>query len=146
MKTEEISTLNLAFLGDAVYSLLVRKSLTDQADYRVKTMAETASKLVSAHTQAALVREMNEQDILTIEEADVLRRGRNAHPRTTAKHADIADYRQATGLETLFGWLYHRGQRDRLEQIWNFIETTKEYAYVTMDLRKERGSFSDSIR
>lgn len=135
MRTEEISPLSLAFVGDAVYTLLVRQTLAREADYPVKEMTERAKKFVSAKAQAEALAYLEEAGFLTEEERDIARRGRNARVRSHAKNVQIAAYHQATGLEALIGWLYMRGDLSRIGQIWDAVRRKEEQRDGSMDIR-----------
>lgn len=106
-----IAPLKLAYLGDAVYEILIRTLVIDTTGGPVKNLHTKSSGLVNAKAQSDLVLAMS--DILTEEERSVYRRGRNAKTSSVAKHADIHDYRNATGLEALFGYLYLTGRSGR---------------------------------
>ena len=106
-------SLELAYLGDALYDLYVRERLIARGG-RVRALHREAVSLVCAHAQcAALARTAGR---LTEEEANVVRRARNVdqHP---PRSADPAEYRQATGLEALLGYLYVTGQRERMNEV-----------------------------
>ena len=107
-----MSNLALAHLGDAVYELMVRSCLCVNGVPTSKKLHQATISYVAAPAQAKAVARI--LPMLTEEEADVFRRGRNAHFATVPQHATREEYRAATGLETLFGWLYLQGQRDRL--------------------------------
>ena len=109
------SSLSLAFLGDAVYELEIRSRLMENRTFRPSALSRTASRLVCAAAQAELAAAILPQ--LTEEEEGVFRRGRNAHPKTMAKHQSMSDYRQATGLEALFGYLHLTGQAERIREL-----------------------------
>lgn len=110
------SPLQLAHLGDAVWSLLVRQRLIFQGR-NVHNMHRDAVAGVNAHAQALALSRM--EPLLTDQERDVVRRGRNAHARhPTPKHQDPADYAQATALEALAGYLYLTGQEERLLRLF----------------------------
>lgn len=98
------SPLKLAYLGDAVFEIIIRTLIIEETEGRVKHLHKRSSELVNAASQARLVAAI--QDKLTEEEATIFRHGRNAKASSVAKHADIHDYRNATGLESLFGYLY----------------------------------------
>lgn len=103
--------LKLAYLGDAVFEILIRTLMIESMGGPVKNLHKAASELVNAGAQAKLVLAM--VDGLTEEELAVYRHGRNAKTSSVAKHADIHDYRNATGLEALFGYLYLTGNTKR---------------------------------
>lgn len=107
MKETDIRTLSplkLAYLGDAVYEIIIRTLTTEETSGPVKNLHKRASELVNAGFQASLILALTDE--LTEDELRVFRRGRNAKTSSVAKHADIHDYRNATGLEALFGYLY----------------------------------------
>lgn len=110
-----ISPLALAHMGDCVYDLYVRTLLIDVHDFTAHRLHLAASKRVRASAQAEAARRLLPQ--LTEREAAVFRRGRNAHMGTVAKNASIADYRQATGLEAVIGYLYLQGEDERLHAL-----------------------------
>ncbi|NMP36924.1 MAG: ribonuclease III [Clostridiales bacterium] len=118
-KPQLYSPLTLAFLGDAVYSLLVRESLVCEANRPVGELHKRSVRYVSASAQAAAVR--NILPMLTDEEEAILKRGRNAHSSHTPKNQSEADYRYATGFETLMGYLYLKGENDRLRQLFTIV-------------------------
>ncbi len=111
----ELSPLTLAFVGDGVFDLIVREDIVCAANRPVKQLNNLKVERVRCEAQAALMR--NIEPMLTEEEADVYRRGRNAHTTHTPKNASSADYHTATGLETLFGYLYLLGRIDRIREL-----------------------------
>ena len=106
------SPLALAYIGDAVYELIVRTMVISHGSIQVNKMHKMSASLVNAGTQAEMIRLMMEE--LTEEETAVYKRGRNAKSVTTAKHATVVDYRTATGFEALCGYLYLMGRLERL--------------------------------
>ncbi|WP_051318088.1 Mini-ribonuclease 3 [Cohnella thermotolerans] len=111
----QISPIVLAYIGDAVYEVYVRQRLIASVVRKPHELHRAATRYVSAGAQARLLQRW--VPLLTEEEADVVRRGRNAKSGQPPKNADPAEYRLATGLECLVGYLYYRGERDRLEQL-----------------------------
>ena len=109
------SPLALAYLGDAVYELLIRTLVMDEGNTQPQKLHQKSSRLVKAEAQAAMIRFLLPR--LTEEEAAVYKRGRNAKSFTSAKHASIIDYRTATGLEALFGYLYLEGRFGRILEL-----------------------------
>jgi ribonuclease-3 family protein len=107
-----MSNLALAHLGDAVYELMVRSYLCVTGVPTSKKLHQATVAHVSAPAQAKAAARI--LPLLTEEEADVFRRGRNAHFVTVPQHATREEYRTATALESLFGWLYLQGRWDRL--------------------------------
>lgn len=108
----QYSSLNLAYIGDDVYDLIIRNFLLSKGNEAVNNINKHASRLVKAGTQSQLVEILDEY--LTDEERAVYKRGRNAKSATSAKNATIAEYRRATGFEALIGYLYLLGRYERL--------------------------------
>lgn len=106
------SPLTLAYIGDAIYDLIIRTIVVERANRPANKLHKTVVRYVNAGTQAQMIMALEEE--LTEEEKAVYHRGRNAKSYTSAKNASIADYRKATGLEALFGYLYLQGKMDRL--------------------------------
>ena len=96
-----LSPLTLAFIGDTVFDLIVRTRAVQSGNAPVNKLHKRCSSLVNATTQATMMREL--MSLLTKEEEVIFRRGRNAKSYTSAKNANIKDYRTATGLEALLG-------------------------------------------
>lgn len=120
----------LAFVGDAVLSLQVRKYLVEEkAITKTKRLQKLSTKFVSANAQADFMAELLERDILNEEEMMIYKRGRNAQSKSSAKNADIIAYRMATGLEAVWGYLYLNDKTERLEELWLlYQEKVKEDA------------------
>ena len=114
-----LSPLNLAFVGDTVFDLFVREKLVCEANRPVNRLHKSATKLVKASAQAEAAIKITEK--LTEKELSVLKRGRNAHTNHKAKNADVVDYHYATGLEALFGYLYLNGETERLRELFEMI-------------------------
>lgn len=107
----QLPALALAYIGDCVFELVVRTTLVEQGTVHVSELSRKATALVRASAQAKLFRVIEGQ--LTEEEMDAFKRGRNVKSSQKAKNADIVDYRIATGLEALIGWLYMTGKQER---------------------------------
>ena len=110
-----LSPLTLAFVGDCVYDLILRTVIVERHNASPNRLHREKSRLAKAPSQAEMAEALQEH--LTPEEETVYRRGRNAKSHTTAKNASVLDYRKATGLEALYGWLYLSGQEERLLQL-----------------------------
>lgn len=110
----QYSPLALAYLGDCVYELFVRTYLLKDTNLQVNKLHKTAVKMVNAKAQSDLYQKV--KDILTEEELAVYKRGRNtnSHP---PKNADLIDYKSATGMEALIGYLYLKGNSKRILEI-----------------------------
>ncbi|MBQ8526416.1 MAG: Mini-ribonuclease 3 [Clostridia bacterium] len=111
----DISPLSLAYIGDAVYEVYVRTHIMKDVNLPVNKLHKTATGYVKAKAQSDIILAI--AGSLTEEETAVFKRGRNAHSYTSAKNADIVDYRRATGFEALIGYLYLSGNTARLEEI-----------------------------
>lgn len=109
------SPLVLAYIGDAVYELIIRARVINQGSMQVNKMHKHSAALVKASAQAQLIKALQEE--LTEEELAAYKRGRNAKSATMAKHATMIDYRMATGLEALVGWLFLTEQYVRLVEL-----------------------------
>ena len=114
-----ISSIGLAHIGDGVYELLVRTWLCAHGKATGKGLHRATVALVCAPKQAELSERI--LPLLTEEEHDVFRRGRNANVHSIPRHASRAQYQQATALEALFGWLYLSGQRQRINALFNIM-------------------------
>ena len=106
------SPLTLAYIGDAVYEMVIRTVMVERANKAANELHKKTVKFVQAGTQAAMI--MALQDVLTEDEMAVFKRGRNAKSNTSAKNASITDYRKATGFEALIGFLYLMDDMDRV--------------------------------
>lgn len=114
-----ISNLGLAHLGDAVFELMVRSKLCLEGKATAKGLHKATVKYVAAPSQARMAEKI--LPLLTEEEADVFRRGRNASPHSIPQSASREEYQTATALEALFGWLYLQGCRDRLNELFDIM-------------------------
>ncbi len=106
------SPLTLAFVGDGIYDLVIRSLIVGQGNTSPNTLHRNTSHLVRAESQAAMVEALLPE--LSDDERDWYRRGQNAKPATTAKHASAVDYHKATGFEALLGYLYLTGNEERM--------------------------------
>lgn len=119
----DINVLALAYLGDSVYEVYIRKYLIEQGIVNVNELQESAVKYVSAKGQASYLNMLLEDNILTQEEIDIVHRGRNHKSHKSPKNTDINTYKQATGFETLIGYLYLDNKIDRINDIIKYIES-----------------------
>ena len=115
-KLLSLSSLGLAHLGDSVYEVMVRSWLCLHGAAKVKDLHRATVSYVAAHAQAKRTERI--LPILTQEEQDVFRRGRNTAPHSVPKAASRGEYQTATGLEALFGWLYLQGRTNRLNELF----------------------------
>jgi len=109
------SPLALAFIGDSVFDVVIKSIMVEMANCQVNKLQNRTSKIVRATSQALIADAL--ADILTEEESNILRRGRNAKPYTKAKNASYSEYCKATGLEALVGYLFLKNDTERLVEI-----------------------------
>lgn len=118
------SGLNLAYIGDGVFEILVRTYVINTYNSTVSKMDKLSRSYVKASSQALMFHEL--MNICNDKEISILKRGRNAKSNTQAKNATTTDYRHATGLEALFGYLYLEGETDRIMELFNICIKTIE--------------------
>ena len=121
------SPLTLAYIGDAIFELVVRTVLVERKNTQAEKLHKAATKIVKAETQALMIEVLKED--LTEEEMAVFKRGRNAKAVTRAKNASMSEYRRATGFEALMGYLYLKGDMERMIEL---IHLGAEKAEVTL--------------
>ena len=121
------SPLTLAYIGDAIFELVVRTVLVERKNAQAEKLHKAATKIVKAETQALMIEAIKEE--LTEEELAVYKRGRNAKAVTRAKNATMSEYRRATGFEALMGYLYLKGDIERMIEL---IHLAVEKAEVTL--------------
>ena len=114
-----VSSLGLAHLGDGVFELMVRSWLVLHGKATSRGLHKATVHFVAAHAQAAMAKKLG--GVLTEEEQDVFRRGRNTSPHTIPKAASREEYQTATALEALFGYLYLQGRTDRLNELFTLM-------------------------
>lgn len=112
-----LSPLTLAFLGDSVYEMFIRTKILSGGNRPANELHKIAVGYVKAKAQSNAAHKIF--DMLTEEELAIFKRGRNTNIHTVPKNADMADYRHATALETLIGYLYLKGESERLLQLLN---------------------------
>lgn len=121
----QLNPLILASVGDAVYTLNIRTHLVATHDYTAHNLHAASASMVCAASQKAAYFRI--EPLLTEEEQYIAKRGRNAHPGTIPKNADFSDYRIATALEAVFGYLSILGKNDRIAELMKVIlEETHE--------------------
>lgn len=114
-EAKNMSPVTLAFVGDAVFTLYVRRKLVQGSDFPLGTLQKLTAEKVSAHGQNLLLERI--APLLTEDEADIFRRGRNAKKGTRAKNASVVEYNNSTGVEAVLGYLYLTGQGERLNEL-----------------------------
>lgn len=123
-----INGIALAFEGDAVYSLYIRRHLIFQGQTKPNQLHRLATRYVSAKAQASLIEKMLNQEVLTEKELDIYKRGRNAHSHTKAKNTDVITYKMSTGFEAVMGYLHMTEDLTRLEELitWCINQVERE--------------------
>ncbi|NLT94173.1 MAG: ribonuclease III [Clostridia bacterium] len=116
----QLPSLTLAYIGDAVFELYIRNRLISQGFIKVHSLHQEAVKRVNACLQARLLE--NIENELTEAELAIAKRGRNAKSGHVPKNAEVTEYRKSTGLETLVGYLYLKGDYCRIEQLLSKID------------------------
>ena len=122
VKTEQVnayqySPLALAYMGDSILDLLVKKYFVTHSNMQPHKYHVEVSKIVKAVNQADYIDRIMEE--LSEDELDVYKRGRNTNTHSKAKNATMGQYRKATGLEALYGYLYLKGDMERLQYFVN---------------------------
>lgn len=112
---KEPGPLALAYIGDAVYEVFVRKQLIENSDLSVHKLHEKATRFVKANSQAKIVMALQKE--LTEEEWGIVKKGRNQKSKTMPKNSTVSDYRYATGFEALLGHLFINRRMERLMEI-----------------------------
>lgn len=115
INADQYSPLTLAYMGDCAYEIVIRTLLVYKGNTHVDRLNKRASNLAKAATQSQMIGVI--QESLTEEELAIYKRGRNAKSYTSAKNASINDYRRATGFEALIGWLYLKGEFERMTEL-----------------------------
>lgn len=110
------SPLSLAYMGDSVFDILVREYILKIANTSANKLHQKSKYLVNATMQSTMYKQLIE--VVTEKEVRILKRGRNANTNTKAKNANMIDYKNATGLETLFGYLYLEKEHRRIQEIF----------------------------
>lgn len=113
----QLSALGLAYIGDSVYELLVRERIISKGNIPVNQLHKKTVSIVCASGQSKAMEII--MDYLTETEISMYKRGRNANGNTIPKNANPQEYRRATGLESLFGYLYLTAQQQRLQELFN---------------------------
>lgn len=119
IQPKQLSPLNLAFVGDCVYEILVREALVCKANRPVNELHRESVKYVSAKAQTEAYAKI--KDILTEEETAQFKRSRNAKVGHSPKSATDAEYHTATGVEALFGYLYLSDRAERIKHLFSII-------------------------
>ena len=121
LNTLNINSLELAYLGDAIYELYIRKYLTQKGNYKVKDLQGKAIKYVSAKAQSNFLDKMIEDNFLNNDELEIVKRARNHKVLSHPKNTSIVVYKKATGIEALLGYLELTGNKQRINEIMKYI-------------------------
>ena len=121
MNLLEVNVLVLAYMGDTIYENYVRKFLINNGIGNVNDLQTESILYVSAKNQAKYLQEMIDSDFLNEDELSIVRRARNYKTTSHPKNCDIVTYKYATGLEALIGYLELDNNRERIDEIMNFI-------------------------
>ncbi len=122
MDINTINVITLAYIGDAIYEVYIREKLIELGIAKVEDLQKETTKYVSAKGQAAILNNLLDNNLLTEEEIEIVKRGRNNKRSTHPKHTDIITYKLSTGFEALVGYLYLNKNTKRLEEILKHIE------------------------
>lgn len=114
---KQLNSLALAYMGDAVFEVYVRRHLIQSGQVRPNQLHREATHYVSAKAQAAIIHKLLDSRSLSEEETAVVKRGRNAKSGSVPKNTDVQTYRYSTAFEALIGYLHLSGQEERLEEI-----------------------------
>lgn len=120
-KVKQMNPLVLAFVGDGVETLFVRAKVAFSGDQKANALHKRASAEVNAHAQSEQAEKL--LPYLTEEETEVYLRARNSKSRHHAKNFSVLDYRRASGLEAVIGYLYLTGETERLKQLFDIMES-----------------------
>lgn len=118
---EQMQALALAYIGDSIYDIMSREYVMKNHLGKINDLHHTVSTLVSARAQASFMKDILENNILTDIEESIYIRGKNQKNNSKAKNASIMEYKLATGLEAVFGYLYLEKNFERLEEMFNYI-------------------------
>ena len=120
-KVKQMNPLVLAFVGDGVETLYVRTKVALASEAKANALHRQTAEEVNAHAQSSQAEKI--LPFLTEEEKDIYLRARNSKSRHHAKNFSVGDYRRASGLEAVIGYLYLTGEKERLEELFDKMET-----------------------
>ena len=116
-----INVITLAYMGDAVYEVYVREYLIKNGIAKPEELQKEAVKYVSAKSQCKILSYLMDNNLLTENELDIVKRGRNYKRASHPKNTDIITYKMSSGFEAMIGYLYLNNDKDRLNVIMNYI-------------------------
>ncbi|MGR3766458.1 Mini-ribonuclease 3 [Rossellomorea sp. NS-SX7] len=118
---KQINALALAYMGDAVYETYVRQLLLTKGKIKPNQLHRAATNYVSAKAQAAILKKLFDEERLTEEEINIVKRGRNAKSGSIPKNTDVQTYNHSTAFEALIGYLFLLNRTERLEELIKII-------------------------
>ena len=121
MDANLLNGLTLAYMGDAYFEILIRQHFINLGYNKVNDLHKLVIKYTSGRSQAEFIHYFLANDILTEEETQIFKRGRNSHVHTSRKNLDIQTYMDATGFEALIGYLYLKNELNRIEKLAEII-------------------------
>lgn len=121
MVVKLLNGLSLAYMGDAYYEIIIRKHFINLGFTKVNDLHKNVIKYTSGRSQAKFIHYFLENNILTEEELNIFKRGRNSHVNSSRKNLDLKDYLDATGFEALIGYLYLNDNIERINQLMDII-------------------------
>ena len=116
-----INVITLAYLGDSIYEVYVREYLINKGIAKVLDLQKESIKYVSAKSQSRILSYLIDNNLLTDIELDIVKRGRNYKRSSHPKNTDIITYKMSSGFEAMIGYLYLSNNKDRLDEIMNYI-------------------------
>jgi ribonuclease-3 family protein len=126
MESNLLNGLSLAYIGDAVYELIIRKYVINLGTTNVNNLHKKVTGYTSGISQSKAMHYFLNNNLLSEEEINVFKRGRNSHIHTKRKNMELKDYLDATGFEALIGYLYLSNQNDRINELVDIIIKNKE--------------------
>lgn len=121
IELDGLNATTLAYIGDAVFSLQIREYLVEQGYQRPNDLQKKSVEYVSAKAQDKILKYLLDQNILSEQEQLIVKRGRNTKTHSIAKNADVITYRNSTGFEALWGYLYLHKEQERLEELKKIV-------------------------
>lgn len=121
MDVNLINVMSLAYLGDSIYEVYIREHLIRNGIAMVEDLQRESVKYVSAKSQAKILTDLIDNNLLTEIELDVVRRGRNYKRASHPKNTDIITYKMSSGFEAMIGYLYLSNNKERIDEIINYI-------------------------
>lgn len=126
MDAKQLNGLTLAYIGDAVYELYIRKHIISKGYTKVKELHRRVIEYTSGNAQSLCIHYLLKENVLSDDEIAIFKRGRNSHVNTSRKNMSLGDYLDATGFEALIGYLYISNNIERLEYIISLLINHKE--------------------